>query len=61
VSKIKEVEMDKVIISFLIKKTRIIFKITHATNETTSAIKNLAILKAVNKSFIFLLYHKGMK
>jgi len=50
--KIKEVEMVKIIISFFIKRASIMFKITHATNETTRAIKNLTILKAVNKSFI---------
>jgi len=53
--------MVKIIISFFMKRAKMMFKITHAINETTSAIKNLAILKAVNKSFIFLLYHKGMK
>ncbi len=53
--KIKEVEMIKAIASFFIIKVKIKLKIIQAINETTRAIKNLTILKAVNKSFIFLL------
>ena len=50
--KIKEVEMIKAITSLFIIKVRITLKITQTINETTRAIQNLTILKAVNKSFI---------
>ena len=57
--RIEEVEMIKAITSLFIIKVRIMLKIIQAINETTRVIKNLIILNAVNKSFIFLLYHNN--
>jgi len=57
----KIVEIIKITMSLLIKRAKLIFKIIHPTNETTSAVKNLTTLYVKNKSFIILLYHKGNK
>jgi hypothetical protein len=59
--KIKEVEMNKITISFFIKEAKIKFKKIQPIIDTTTAIKNLNTLYAKNKSFIVLLYHKGNK